>query len=406
MKKGDNKPLPRLIKGSSTYKLVIPAKVEEKIRYLQRKYPSTEWSGVLFTTHEGNFEDNNLVITCQDIYPMDLGNATFTEYSMDETVAGYIAENIELFSCDLGLVHSHHTMSTFFSGTDTNTLREEGNERNCFVSLIVNNAGTYNAAVTRKIQTKTEVVKKSLGTSYQFFGEGAVKTDEDPMTETTEIVDDEVIEYFMLDIEKEEVNNPLDYLDARFAEIEKRKAEAPKQWSIPQWKDGSTSVQKNWWDRNEPEKELDFNTYLNKTKTQEPFLFKEDETYGAEDVETVWESNEEEIHKCVVQMITCSFIVDSKKIDLKQWVTRHMANKYKEIFIEPELFDNWCDFVVDFVLDRYYQQYGILSANDVDVFIACTAGAIRDELEQYAGISGVDSYISGYIDALERHIFN
>ena len=81
---------------------------------------------------------------------MDLGNATFTEYKMDENVAGYMAQNIELFDCDLQLVHSHHVMSTMFSGTDINTLREEGNERNCFVSLIVNNAGTYNAAVTRK----------------------------------------------------------------------------------------------------------------------------------------------------------------------------------------------------------------------------------------------------------------
>ena len=391
--------LPQLIKGSSTYKLIVPAKVEEKIRYLQRKYPSTEWSGVLFTTHEGNFEDGNLVITCQDIYPMDLGNATFTEYKMDETVAGFMAENIELFNCDLGLIHSHHTMSTFFSGTDTQTLKEEGNEKNCFVSLIVNNAGTYSAAITRKVQTKTEVVKKSLGTSYEFFGEGAVSTDEDPMTETTEVIDDEVIEYFMLDVEKEDVSNPLDYLDARFAEIEKKKAETPKQWSVPQWKDGSTYTHNNWWDNKEMPK------FPASEKVKEPFLFKEDETYGAEDVETVWESNEEEIHKCVVQMITCSFIVDSKKIDLKQWVTRHMANKYKEIFIEPELFDNWCDFVVDFVLDRYYQSHGLLS-EDVDVFIACTAGAIRDELDQYAGISGVEKYISGYVDALERHIFN
>lgn len=100
------KTLPQLQKKESpTYKLIVPENVEEKIRYLLRKYPSTEWSGVLFITHEGTFEDNNLVITCKDIYPMDLGNAVFTEFQMNEDVASYMAENIELFDCDMALVH-------------------------------------------------------------------------------------------------------------------------------------------------------------------------------------------------------------------------------------------------------------------------------------------------------------
>ena len=99
------KNLPSLVKGQSTYKLIVPEKVEEKIRYLLRKFPHTEWSGVLFTTHEGTFEDNNLVITCQDIYPMDLGNAVYTEFNMSEDVAAYMADNIELFNCELQLVH-------------------------------------------------------------------------------------------------------------------------------------------------------------------------------------------------------------------------------------------------------------------------------------------------------------
>jgi hypothetical protein len=98
-------PLPKLIKQSATYKLFVPAKVEEKIRYLCRKFPSLEWSGILFYTHTGNFEDNNLEIHCEDIYPMDLGSSTFTKFKNDETIASYIADNIELFSCDMGLVH-------------------------------------------------------------------------------------------------------------------------------------------------------------------------------------------------------------------------------------------------------------------------------------------------------------
>ena len=94
--------------------MVIPLKVEEKIRYLCRKFPTLEWSGVLFTSYTGNFEDGSLVITCEDIYPMDLGSPGFTEFKMDETVAGYMAENIELFDCNIGLLHSHNSMAKLY----------------------------------------------------------------------------------------------------------------------------------------------------------------------------------------------------------------------------------------------------------------------------------------------------
>ena len=40
------------------------------------------------------------------------------------------------------------TKMTFFSGTDLNTLQEEGSDMNNFLSLIVNNAGQYTAAIT------------------------------------------------------------------------------------------------------------------------------------------------------------------------------------------------------------------------------------------------------------------
>jgi hypothetical protein len=72
----------------------------------------------------------------------------------------------DLMDCDQGLIHSHNSMATFFSSTDDSTLVEEGKDRNFFVSLIVNNAGTYTAAVTRKSTIIGKVVnyvtKKSM----------------------------------------------------------------------------------------------------------------------------------------------------------------------------------------------------------------------------------------------------
>ena len=111
----ENKKNLSLIQGQSIYKMIVPENVEEKIRYLIRKFPSTEWSGILFYTHQGTFEENNLTITCQDIFPMDLGTSGWTEFKMSEDVAAYMAENIELFDCEMGLIHSHHIMGERFA---------------------------------------------------------------------------------------------------------------------------------------------------------------------------------------------------------------------------------------------------------------------------------------------------
>lgn len=144
--------LPPLIKKSTSYKIIIPAKVERIIRFLCERVWSTEWSGVLFYNPIGEFEDDSLEIHCVDILPMDIGNATYTEFDMSPDVISYMAQNPELLDCKMGLIHSHNSMPSFFSGTDLNTLREEGNDRNHFVSLIVNNEGKYTAAITRKVK--------------------------------------------------------------------------------------------------------------------------------------------------------------------------------------------------------------------------------------------------------------
>ena len=56
--------------GTYNYKLLIPTEVERKIRFTCQKIWNTEWSGTLFFTYEGSFEDDNLVIKCEDIYIM------------------------------------------------------------------------------------------------------------------------------------------------------------------------------------------------------------------------------------------------------------------------------------------------------------------------------------------------
>ena len=76
-----------LQKMQSSYSLIIPQRVENKIRTLLSEIYNTEWSGVLFYTYTGSFASNDLVLTCQDILLMNIGNAVFTEFNMDADVA-------------------------------------------------------------------------------------------------------------------------------------------------------------------------------------------------------------------------------------------------------------------------------------------------------------------------------
>ena len=405
----ESKTLPKLVKGQSTYKLIVPQDVEEKIRYLLRKFPSTEWSGVLFITHDGSFETNDLVITCKDIYPMDLGNSTFTEFKMNEDVAAYMAQNIELFDCEIGLVHSHHQMSTNPSGTDLNTLREEGNERNCFVSLIVNNAGTYYAAITRKVQSKSEVTVKSLGTSYEFFGEGS-KTVCNNGTEVTKTVDKEYIEYFDLQIERHEVPNALSYLDTRFEEIEKKKKDTPKTSSVyypqtytNQSKSETNDVQFFEWlhpakirDGSEQQTSLDFED------TQKQDTSKMETTYD-------WTPDPKKIYDTVVHIVTLNLILDPKNFNFNHWVTRHMSNVYQKVFGKtcakgnlPAAFCEWRDFIIQFTLDHYDEpNVPTYMYDEYDIFTSVVAQSLIDELSKYKDLN---PYIQEYIDLLYQYI--
>lgn len=205
-----------LKKQDNTYKLIITPELEEKIRFLCARFPNNEYSGVLFYDYTGRFEDNSLVLTAKDFCLMDYGSATYTEFDKSAEICNYMIEH-DLLECQQGLMHSHDQMSTFFSGTDLGTLQEEGSDMNNFLSLIVNNAGQYTAAITRKVKHiphVTEVLE------YEFFGEETINIGRDEY----DAIESYEIEYFFLNIEKSTVN--IGYIDlfSRIEEISKDKS--------------------------------------------------------------------------------------------------------------------------------------------------------------------------------------
>lgn len=89
----------------SSYKIIITKELEKKIRFVCSKVSKVEWSGVLFYTHEGEFDDGSLVITAQDMIVLDIGNGTSTEFKCsDPDVITYMVDN-DLLDCDMGLIH-------------------------------------------------------------------------------------------------------------------------------------------------------------------------------------------------------------------------------------------------------------------------------------------------------------
>ena len=363
---------------------------------------------MLFIKHTGSFEDNSLEIYCEDIYPMDLGTSGWTEFKMSEDVTAYIADNLELFECDLALIHSHHSLGAFFSGQDLKTLQIEGNDTNCFVSLIVDTRGTYQAAITRKRTLSIESTVKRFASSYEFFGEGEVKESGNPV-ETTEKTEETSIEYFMLDVEREIADNPFAFLDKRFEEIENLKKSEIKSQFLSNTSNNNREEEKDEdfysWIHSNRNKSAEINEAfypLPKEQCKEQNLFDDDTMKEMEVSAEDWEPDPDLIHHLVCQMVTCSLIVN-KDIDLKQWIVRHMNKKYAEIFGNASIsFDNWKEFIVEFLLDRYDDpEVPAELYNDYDMYIGKIASAMYRQLYNYPE----NPFIEQYKEVLNRYMY-
>lgn len=386
--------------GTYNYKLIIPAEVERKIRFACQKVWSTEWSGTLFFTHEGSFENNDLVIRCVDIYIMDIGTQAYTEFDMNPDVIAYMCENPELLDCQMGLIHSHNNMSTFFSGTDTATLREEGIDRNNFVSLIVNNAGTYTAAITRRVKSKQ--VKESV--SYEFFGDGEKHDTKEYVSSADEI------EWFYLKIEKEGENYSFPDMAARLEEIKQAKAERAekaKKAQTPVYQGGYKPVIANSYGTKAGPANL-VKKEANKPKVVQPTLFDNaddlpfeegyDIPYGHVSFDKVT------LKSLVLQLITGSIIISNdSRIDITKWA-KSMSTLYEKRFgkgkVGMDNFKIWAEtyteYLTWYITDEKLEELGF---DETEICAICA----HDMIEELTKLPEND-YIKGYIDALQKYL--
>lgn len=383
--------------GTYNYKLIIPAEVERKIRFTCQKVWNTEWSGTLFFTHEGSFENNDLVIRCVDIYIMDIGTQAYTEFDMNPDVIAYMTENPELLDCQMGLIHSHNNMSTFFSGTDTATLKEEGRDRNNFVSLIVNNAGSYTAAITRRIKLKQ--VKESV--SYEFFGDGEKQ-------DTKEYVNDaDEIEWFYLKIENENETFSFPDMAARLEEIKQAKAEKAKKVQTSVYSSDYKPVIANSYGTKAGSANL-VKKEDNKPKVVQTTLFDNVDDLPFNDSYSIPYGqvtfDKATLKSLVLQLITGSIIISNdSKINISKWAKSMPALYEKRFGKGKEGMDNfemWADTYAEYLTwcatDEKLEELGF---DETEICAICA----HDMIEELTKLPEND-YIKGYIDALQKYL--
>lgn len=345
------------------------------------RFPTKEWSGLLFYYPEGTFKDNTLTIKCVDFFLMDIGSSGFTEFSMGPETAQYLALNPHLFDAQMGLIHSHNTMKTFFSGTDMNTLKTEGSERNHFVSLIVNNEGTYSAAITRKVKIKRA---KLLYSYPSFNGEVIEEEIEEGGKEKEEVWG------YDLKVTIEGNNEYLKVLSDRITELEKASIQSERPYL--------NYVDPRLFKKNDypvsPKKPLLPEKYT------EP-LFKDDD----DDLDR-YKVDSNKIKALGMQLLTGSIIAsDKSKVDLDKWLS-NMEAVFNRRFSEENdgklsAFELWADPFIEYLC---WNSLGIVTepdgkeVDDVDVEPRVIATHLIKFLE---GLGKTNKYIEKYIELLE-----
>lgn len=384
----------QIVKKSTYYNMVVTEKVENKIRYICQQLPTVEWSGVLFYTTQGSFKDNNLKVICQDIYLMDVGSAAYTEFNMSPEVISYMTENPELLDYQSGLIHSHNQMATFFSGTDVATLKEEGTDRNHFVSLIVNNEGTYTAAITRKIS-----ITRNVDEEIQYDSFNGEKVTEN----SSYVEEDNEFEYFPLKITIEGEKEENKILKARLEEIKKNKNKTSIKIS-PNSKQLSIPYNPPYCYPTTPNHTSLSNTTSNyKVNSPSSYYSIDADDFTNIDYNKV-KLSDKLLKELTLQIITGSILIpNSSKINMFEW-SKNMTALFQRRFGEDnygfKIFDTWAENHIEFICWYTEVEELVMAGYTDDQMASIIAKNLIGELKKLS----TNIYINKFINILQKYI--
>lgn len=138
-------------------KLLITNDFQKQIDLFHNMVGDIEWSGVLFYKVDTNLADQNCIVTPKFIFPMDVGNSAFTTFDYSDVILDAYDVFPEAEECREGIIHTHHRMGAFFSGTDDSELKDNAENYDFYLSLVVDYKKSYKAKVATK-PTSTKVV--------------------------------------------------------------------------------------------------------------------------------------------------------------------------------------------------------------------------------------------------------
>lgn len=402
-----------LIKQSSTYKLIVSPELEQKIRYYLDKFPRDEYSGTLFYTVSGSFETEDLVINAFDFLLQDIGTSGYTEFNQSPDVIGYMVEHPELLDEKVyqGLMHSHHVLGSFFSGTDLATLREEGSDRIHFVSLIIDTKGTYQAAITRVV---VEEMQATGFLKYPTFNEQEVTGS--PITYS---FNRKKLEYFMLNVERPVIENPFAEMASRIEEVKEQKAKAAKAKaatvSYNNYGYNNYSQYGNWDNKESkpavPSNGISYQTNVGRGNLavpsnpnyvppvqselpfEEPMIDDTPPPYGYARVDS------EIISDLAAQLVTGDInYFKPNNITLDE-LAKAGESMFEQRFEEEKLFHAWAEQYVEFLV--YYTEDPKLEMYEDDVLAALVA---YDLIEVLESLTTKGKFINQFIEILNRYI--
>ena len=265
---------------------------------------------------------------------------------------------------------------TFFSGTDQATLRAEGSAMPHFVSLIVNNEGTYCAKITRKVTLSASKV------TYPTW-EGK------SITEETEIPVNEYLEVFPLDIQIDEDTSIRDEILQRIREIENEKKSRPPVNLSPKYPiTDRPYVQKTededepWWKTPRPDVRLKSPVQgtLFPSKKEETPTFKKAKDGSYVNIEVP----KDIVRRTFIQLITGSVTAGfSDKFDIRQWTDKVMDKAFKRRFPDRNELLEWVDFYVEWIV--WNTDFPGGDRLDDEMKAAAVADALLEESSYYTG---------------------
>lgn len=248
-------------------------------------------------------------------------------------------------------IKSHNEMATFMSGQDQAMLVQEGTDRNIFVSLIVNNAGTYTAGITRKIASK--IVEEKC---YRTFGNKEI-------CKPVESYNTQYIEWYDLEVIKEEDTPEFPELQDRLLQIAEHKKALEEDERRKAYSSYPYIISKV--DNDIPKSQLSL--FAESDDIDVPIVHNPiDESHPIEPNEDGVEFDENIIENCIVKILTGDINADNNVTKLT--IAKANSNLlYQRTFPKFDDFKYFAEGFLDIIIQTWAELAVIITDENIDM---------------------------------------